>query len=280
METVCRLCSRQSRYLESIFSFKNGRLVSDLINNIIPVKLEISDPFPKKVCKNCLDIIYKIHELREISLRTDESFRMGTFVILPELVEETVKIEKNRSTDDPAQRNTRKRCSSSPEADEDCPYGCNRSPESSKLAKIESKLDKLVESLCDVDKLSVKMVHLEKKMMNQEHDLRTNKTFITNCLENAIGSKPMTFPTKLCATNVQELNAIDRALMVPHNSEYFIKYLNNNIGKSPDYKSYMKRALEIVMASDFKAQLSFANHIRNLHSYHIISGNFQIFVQK
>jgi hypothetical protein len=263
--------------LESIFSFKNGRLVSDLINSIIPVKLDINDPFPKKVCMNCLQIINKVHELREISLRTDGSFRTGTFVILPELVEE-VKPERTKSPDDPAQRSLRKRCRNSEVDDDDCPYGCNKSlPDSSKLEKIESKLDKLMENLCDVDKLSMKIVHLEKKIMNQEHDLKTNKTFITNCLENAIGSKPLNFPTKLCATNVQELNVIDRSLMSPHNSEYFIKYLTNNIGKSPDYKSYMKRALEIVMASDFKAQLSFANHIRNLHSYHLISGKLSNF---
>ena len=231
------------------------------------------DSYPKKICCDCLETIEKAHELREISVRTDDSFRTGTFVILPAKNEKSLEKSKSSETSEP--KVTKKRRKASTE-DDNCPYGCTKTAaETEKLSKIENKLDKLMDNLGDVDKLQIKMVHLEKKVSNQEHDLRTNKTFITNCLENAIGSKPSSFPTKLCATNVSELNAVDRSLMSPLNSEYFVKYLNNNIGKSPDFKSYMKRALEIVMASDFKAQLSFANHIRNLHSYLIISGKLE-----
>jgi Zinc-finger associated domain (zf-AD) len=281
METVCRLCSTQSSRLEAIFSFKNGRLISDLISTLIPIRCDINDPYPKKVCGMCLDIINKAIELRETSFKTDESFRNGTFVILPEKIptESTIKVEKpidkGKRKDSADDNSPRKRQRTS--TDNGCPYGCSKSMNDvEKLSTIEEKLDKLMESVGCVDKLKLKMDHLEKKVSSQEHDLQTNKTFITNCLENAIGSKPSTFPTKLCATNVSELNVVDRTLMTPANNDYFIKYLNNNIGKSPDYKSYMKRALEIIMNSDFKAQLSFANHIRNLHAYNVIAGKKKI----
>lgn len=269
METVCRLCSRQSRTLESIFSFKNGRLISDLINNLIPIKIDINDSYPKRICSDCFDVISKAVELRETSVKTDESFRNGTFVVLPE--KPAVKTEKVKDGKDDTGTSPRKRKRVSTEEDKDCPYGCTKT-DVEKLNAIEEKLDKLMENLGNVDKLQLKMSHLEKKVSSQEHDLQTNKTFITNCLENAIGSKPASFPTKLCATNISELNAVDRALMHSANSDYFIKYLNNNIGKSPDFKSYMKRGMEIVVTSDFKAQLSFANHIRNLHAYNVIAG--------
>lgn len=275
METVCRLCSRQSRSLESIFSFKNNRLISDLINNLIPIKLDINDSFPKKVCKVCLEIISKAIELREMSVKSDQSFRTGTFVILPEIAESAIKTEKEQiKSKNESACSQRKRQRTSTEDETDCPYGCNK-PDVEKLCVIEEKLDRLVDCLGNVDKLKLKMAHLEKKIATQENDLQTNKTFITNCLENAIGSKPSSFPTKLCATNIEELNTIDRSLMSAANNDYFIKYLNKNIGKSPDFKSYMKRALEIVMSSDLKAQLSFANHIRNLHAYNVVAGLYK-----
>lgn len=79
MEEFCRLCASKSSPLTSAFSLKNGRLLSDMINIVCPIKIEISDKFPKKICQICLKIILDAIELREKSILSEETFRSGRF---------------------------------------------------------------------------------------------------------------------------------------------------------------------------------------------------------
>lgn len=77
VEIICRLCGNLSREMESIFSFKKGRLLSDLIITICPVRIEISDELPKVVCDECTEVIRTANELREKSVQVDMKFRKG-----------------------------------------------------------------------------------------------------------------------------------------------------------------------------------------------------------
>lgn len=84
MENVCRLCARPSSVLESVFGFENGRLISDLIAIICPVKIDVNDNLPKKICDECMEIIISATKLRETSVRSDLNFRLGNFTFPPE----------------------------------------------------------------------------------------------------------------------------------------------------------------------------------------------------
>jgi hypothetical protein len=93
MDTVCRLCARQSNFLESVFSFQNNRLVADQIVVICPVKIEIEDDLPKQICEECLEIIGSASKLRETSVKSDVSFRTGKFSYPKERSEVPIKQE-------------------------------------------------------------------------------------------------------------------------------------------------------------------------------------------
>lgn len=79
MDTLCRLCSIKTPALTSIFSFKNDRLISDMISIICPIKIDAADDFPKNICKACLRIISEAYELREKSVQSDVNFKTGKF---------------------------------------------------------------------------------------------------------------------------------------------------------------------------------------------------------
>ena len=71
MNSLCRLCSEESRWLKSIYSFAKGRLISDLITILIPIKLEACDDLPKNICDDCLEIVLTCQELREKAVKRD-----------------------------------------------------------------------------------------------------------------------------------------------------------------------------------------------------------------
>ena len=105
MDKICRLCAKRSSSLTSLFSFKNQRLIIDLIITICPIRIDRNDEFPKKICDECLEIIVSANELRSTSVKSDSDFRLGSISLMNnEDIEETsvtdfvhVKIEK---TDD------------------------------------------------------------------------------------------------------------------------------------------------------------------------------------
>lgn len=84
MDSVCRLCSNQTSSLKSIFSFENGRGISDLITILIPIQIDYEDSLPKNICTECLEILQKCHDLRDKSVKSDLFFRSGSFVAVLE----------------------------------------------------------------------------------------------------------------------------------------------------------------------------------------------------
>lgn len=99
MENVCRLCASQSNTLESVFSFQNNRLVTDLIAIICPIKIDINDALPKQICEECLEIVVSASKLRETSVRSDLSFRTGTFLISQETQQPKFEVKLEKSED-------------------------------------------------------------------------------------------------------------------------------------------------------------------------------------
>lgn len=286
METVCRLCSKQSPLLESIFSFRNGRLLSDLITIMCPIKIDINDSYPKKICKDCLQVIIAANDLRAASVKSDVSFRTGTFVALPEQQQRESPIKQeptNESdSDDCALISiTRQGNPTKGRAAESfsCPYGCQRtstanleSPELKKLIAIEHKLDVCLGGL----RASNIINPAEREITRARQELFEEKTFVNNCLETSIGPKPLNFPKKLRATNIMELSEVDKCLMSVANNQYLRKYLDINIGNSSDYKCFMKQGLEIIMSTELKTQLLFSTQIKRLQAYCIIAGRWAI----
>ncbi|KAL7012041.1 hypothetical protein ACKWTF_014592 [Chironomus riparius] len=77
MNTICRLCITKTPALTSVFSFKNDRLIADMIALICPVKIDPCDSYPKSVCLSCLRIVTEAYELREKSVQSDVKLKTG-----------------------------------------------------------------------------------------------------------------------------------------------------------------------------------------------------------
>ena len=82
MDKICRLCAKRSSSLTSLFSFKNQRLIIDLIITICPIRIDRNDEFPKKICDECLEIIVSANELRSTSVKSDNDFRLGSISLI------------------------------------------------------------------------------------------------------------------------------------------------------------------------------------------------------
>lgn len=77
MDSICRLCGQTSVHLESVFSFvESGRLLSDLIYIVCPIRIEVNDDLPKKICAGCLEVVVSSIRLRESSVKSDLNFRL------------------------------------------------------------------------------------------------------------------------------------------------------------------------------------------------------------
>lgn len=64
-EEVCRLCLQQVLELASVFQYKSGVLVTELIETIIPeIKIDRNDSLSKQICVTCLSIILSACDLR------------------------------------------------------------------------------------------------------------------------------------------------------------------------------------------------------------------------
>ena len=99
MESTCRLCSKQCSTLTSIFGFINDRLVSDLIVLLIPIKLDVNDDLPKKICEECLEIVQTFHELRHSAIKNDINFRSTNLGDPIQSFNESVFIKNEQSED-------------------------------------------------------------------------------------------------------------------------------------------------------------------------------------
>lgn len=75
MDTTCRLCAVHSSSLTSVFSFKNTRLIVDVVQAICPIKIDIKDSLPHEICTRCLKTVFEAIELREKSVLNDFNFR-------------------------------------------------------------------------------------------------------------------------------------------------------------------------------------------------------------
>lgn len=69
---VCRLCLSESIDPVSIQERRKGCAVIDVINSVIPeISIDISDPFSKKICCECLEIVTKAHDLKLLSIENE-----------------------------------------------------------------------------------------------------------------------------------------------------------------------------------------------------------------
>lgn len=102
MGTLCRLCACQSSSLESVYSIVKGQLLADLITAICPVKIDVNDELPKKICIECQEIIISANELRVISVSSDINFRKNDFFAPWKPVNETLLLKKEGDDHHPA----------------------------------------------------------------------------------------------------------------------------------------------------------------------------------
>lgn len=77
MDKICRLCGQNSAHLESVFSLvEGGRLLADLIYIVCPIRIEVNDNLPKKICEECMEVVVSSIKLRESSVKSDLVFRL------------------------------------------------------------------------------------------------------------------------------------------------------------------------------------------------------------
>lgn len=77
-ENLCRLCLKISDDAHDLFHFKHGHQIADLVKVICPIEIEINENrLPRKVCKDCLELIIDAIHLRDISLMNDQELRQG-----------------------------------------------------------------------------------------------------------------------------------------------------------------------------------------------------------
>ncbi|XP_070496230.1 PR domain zinc finger protein 5-like [Chironomus tepperi] len=92
----CRLCLKNSENLFYIYEYKNKRLISEMIVEIIPelkeVICEFNDQVSCFVCYDCFEVIVKAIELRRFSIDNNKSQRIDKKPIL-----QNIKIEKEES---------------------------------------------------------------------------------------------------------------------------------------------------------------------------------------
>lgn len=71
MEGSCRLCLNNNVELTSVFEFKDGLEISELVKNICCVEIIRRDRYSKVICKICFETITKANELRILSISND-----------------------------------------------------------------------------------------------------------------------------------------------------------------------------------------------------------------
>lgn len=73
---VCRLCLQEAFELASVFQYRNGKLVADLIREIIPeINIERKDNLSQQICVSCLSVVLNACDLRSISIQNDVAER-------------------------------------------------------------------------------------------------------------------------------------------------------------------------------------------------------------
>lgn len=99
MDTICRLCITKTPALTSVFSFKNDRLITDMISLICPVKIDPSDSYPKSICLSCLRIVTEAYGLREKSVQSDFKLKTGK---ISSNISEPARLSSKRKSTEPA----------------------------------------------------------------------------------------------------------------------------------------------------------------------------------
>lgn len=76
-ENLCRLCLKECEdTLFSLFHFKNGHLIADLVKIICPINIKRNDSeMPSKVCGECLELVVDAIHLRDLSLMNEQELR-------------------------------------------------------------------------------------------------------------------------------------------------------------------------------------------------------------
>jgi Zinc-finger associated domain (zf-AD) len=76
-ENLCRLCLKESEDdVFSLFHFKNGHLIADLVKIICPISIcQKEKDMPSKICSECLELIVDAIHLRDLSLMNEIELR-------------------------------------------------------------------------------------------------------------------------------------------------------------------------------------------------------------
>lgn len=74
--TLCRLCLKESEDVFSLFHFKNGHLIADLVKIICPITIKRNElEMPSRICGECLELVVDAIHLRDLSLMNEQELR-------------------------------------------------------------------------------------------------------------------------------------------------------------------------------------------------------------
>lgn len=75
VDKVCRICLKESHYLEPIFSYELDQI--PIINILLKVCYnlriipQLNDSLPSQLCYECLDVLCRAHKLNDTSVRSE-----------------------------------------------------------------------------------------------------------------------------------------------------------------------------------------------------------------
>lgn len=103
MENSCRLCLQAAERLRSIFQFKDGYQIAEVIRTICSIAIDSEDKYSKEICCNCLKSLYIAHDLRVLSIKNDKYLKeldpSDSLFVKIEPKEDFVKYEPSPSPD-------------------------------------------------------------------------------------------------------------------------------------------------------------------------------------
>jgi hypothetical protein len=100
MEEKCRLCRKSTdSFAESVFSFRDGFEVAEIIRKVCPIpRITKNDQLPKMVCEDCLETVTIAFQLQKVSVESDKYYRDVQFDMKEEKYENDLFC--NESNDD------------------------------------------------------------------------------------------------------------------------------------------------------------------------------------
>lgn len=75
LASACRLCSVENSKMYDVFETREGLPISVMAMIICPVRIEMSDSLPKRICEDCLEIVLSAYQLRDLSMKNERFFK-------------------------------------------------------------------------------------------------------------------------------------------------------------------------------------------------------------